>query len=175
MSMIAATGFFDGMHSGHQALLQRVVQLAREQGKESAVITFWPHPRKVLFQQSIPLLSSLEEKKKLISEQGIDQIFVLPFTPTLAQLTAEEFFVKYLIGEFHVTTLVIGRDHHMGNDRMGFEGLQRLGERLGIVVETVDEVLINGYPLSSTHLRKVSLRQEMLAKRAEMSAEERRR
>jgi riboflavin kinase/FMN adenylyltransferase len=116
--MIATTGFFDGVHLGHQALLQRTRQLAHETGEESAVITFRPHPREVLFHQHPLLLTSLEEKKRLISAQGIDQIFVLPFTPEFAKLTAEEFFQTYLVNQFHLTTLVIGPDHTLGSDKM---------------------------------------------------------
>ena len=128
--MIATTGFFDGVHLGHQALLQRVVQLARERGEESAVVTFRPHPREVLYHQSTPLLSSLEEKKKLISEQGIDQIFVLPFSSEFSSLSAEQFFQEYLIKQFQVSVLVVGKSHHLGNDRLQGGKLQELGERL---------------------------------------------
>ena len=124
--MIATIGFFDGVHLGHQALLQRVVQLAFEKGEESAVITFRPHPQEVLSHQHIPLLTSLEEKKKLIFDQGINQICVLPFTREFAQLTAEEFFQTSLIDQFHITTLVVGKNHHLGSDRLNLLQLQML-------------------------------------------------
>jgi riboflavin kinase/FMN adenylyltransferase len=126
-SMIATIGFFDGVHLGHQALLQRVVQLAHQRHEKSLVITFRPHPREVLFHQHLPLLTSLEEKKKLIAAQGIEQISVLPFTSAFAQLTAEEFFKTYLKQQYPISTLVIGKDHTLGSDKADFQRLQSIG------------------------------------------------
>ncbi|MDR2190918.1 MAG: hypothetical protein LBP53_07275 [Candidatus Peribacteria bacterium] len=170
--MIATIGFFDGVHLGHQALLQRVVQLAREHNEESAVITFRPHPREVLYQQKLPLLTSLTEKKKLIHSQGITTIIVLPFTSAFSTLGAEMFFQTYLKEKYGVSTLVIGKDHHMGSDRLGGEQLQVLARRLGMNVEILEDVQENGQRVSSTQLRKQVLRQQMLDKRLALSPEQ---
>jgi riboflavin kinase/FMN adenylyltransferase len=166
LPMIATTGFFDGVHLGHQALLHRVVQLAHQQGKKSAVITFRPHPREVLHHQKIPLLTSLKEKKKLIAAQGIDQIFVLPFTEVFAQLSAQQFFQTYLVNQFHITTLVIGHNHHIGKERADFSEIQRIGTAMGITVEGIEDVKKSGTLISSTQLRKKALRQKLLAQRS---------
>jgi riboflavin kinase/FMN adenylyltransferase len=171
--MIATTGFFDGVHLGHQALLQRVVQLAHEKGEESAVITFRPHPREVLHDQKIPLLTSLEEKKKLITAQGIDQIFVIPFTPAFAQLTAEQFFQTYLVDQFSISTLVIGHNHHLGKERADFAQIQKIGASKGITVEGIADITENGVMISSTQLRKNALRQQFLAQRTSLTPEQR--
>ena len=80
--VVAATGFFDGVHAGHRAVLQVLKDIAREEGEESAVVTFWPHPRNVLQQDAstFRLLNTLEEKRELIYRFGIDHVHVVPFT-----------------------------------------------------------------------------------------------
>jgi phosphopantetheine adenylyltransferase len=171
--MIATTGFFDGVHLGHQALLQRVVHLAHETGQESAVITFRPHPRQVLFHQHIPLLTSLEEKKKLITQQGIDQIFMIPFSPEFASLTAEEFFQTYLKQQYRISTLVVGKDHTLGSDKANLAQLQIIGAAFGIKVQSIDDVVENGHRISSTQLRKKALREKMLNARLALPSSQR--
>jgi riboflavin kinase/FMN adenylyltransferase len=145
-------------------LLQRVVQLAHESKGKRGVITFRPHPREVLYQQQLSLLTSLEEKKQLIYAQGIDQIFVLPFTPTFAALTAEEFFQTYLKATYHVSTLIVGKDHHLGSDKVGLPQLQMIGAKFGINVQSLDDVTEDGQRISSTQLREKALRKKMLTK-----------
>ncbi len=116
--VVACTGFFDGVHLGHRAVLEKVCQLANEQGRKSAVITFWPHPRAVLQKDAVRfrLLNSFEEKQKLIKSIGIDDIHVIPFDREFAKQTTEQFFRDYLIKRYSVTTLVVGYDHRMGSD-----------------------------------------------------------
>ena len=115
--VVAATGFFDGVHAGHRAVLQVLKDTAREEGEESAVITFWPHPRNVLRQDAsstFHLLNTLEEKKSLILGFGIDRFYVIPFTKDFSQLDTADFMRKYLVEQFHVDTIVIGYDHRLG-------------------------------------------------------------
>lgn len=116
--VIAATGFFDGVHRGHRAVLDRVCALAKEQKCSSAVVTFWPHPRAVLQQDAAKfrLLTTLQEKKALLHALGIDEVHVLPFNKEFAKQSTAQFFTKYLKDQFNVTTLVAGYDHRVGND-----------------------------------------------------------
>jgi riboflavin kinase/FMN adenylyltransferase len=143
MKRVATTGFYDGVHKGHRAVLEKVVNEARTQGKESMVITFWPHPRTVLGQdaEKLRLLSSVNEKKELLTGLGIQHIEVIPFNNELAAMTTAEFFEYYLKQQFNVDHLVIGHDHRLGNRALDdFEAMQNLGAPLGITIEQVSAV-----------------------------------
>lgn len=115
---VITTGFFDGVHLGHRHLLETVVSSARERGEEAVVVTFWPHPRTVLQQDArdLRLLSSLEEKKALLLEAGIDRVEVLPFTRAFASMTAREY-LQMLRERFGATLVVMGYDNRIGSDR----------------------------------------------------------
>ena len=115
---VVATGFFDGVHLGHRAVLDRMVAEARSRGTESVVVTFWPHPRNVLQQDAdtLRLLNSLDEKRNLCLAAGADRFEVLPFTRDFARLTAEGFIREYLRSRFDADILVPGRDHRLGCD-----------------------------------------------------------
>ena len=116
--VVASTGFFDGVHRGHRSVLERTRDIALKEGSQSAVITFWPHPRAVLQQDAAKfrLLTSLEEKRKLILSMGIDQVHVLSFDKEFAKQSTEVFFKNHLRDSFGVTTLVVGYDHRVGSD-----------------------------------------------------------
>lgn len=116
--VVAATGFFDGVHRGHRSVLNRVSTIAKEQGALSAVVTFWPHPRAVLQQDAAKfrLLTTLEEKQALLHALGIDHVHVLTFNKEFAKQSTAQFFSKYLKDQFNVSTLVAGYDHRVGND-----------------------------------------------------------
>ncbi len=158
--MIATTGFFDGVHKGHRAVLQRVVTLAGEKGCESAVITFWPHPRVVLHHDAerVRLLNSLDEKKMRLHRLGIKHVFVLPFTEEFSKLSPEQFFATYLHQQFHVNTLVVGYDHHLGaNADAGYEQMREIGAELGIRIERIKAITNTAGAISSTKIREALL------------------
>ena len=141
--VVAATGFFDGVHAGHRAVLQVLKDTAREEGEESAVITFWPHPRNVLRQDAsstFHLLNTLEEKKSLILGFGIDRFYVIPFTRDFSQLDTADFMRRYLVEQFHVDTLVIGYDHRL---------------TVGLRTRIVEEVHCEDRKVSSTQIRNL--------------------
>jgi len=143
MGIVATTGFFDGVHLGHQAVLNRVVTMAAAQGKESTVVTFWPHPRTVLRQdaEKVRLLNSLDEKKELLARSGIQHVHIIPFTADLAKFTAAQFFDLHLKQELHVDTLIVGHDHHLGaNACDDYTAMKTTGAAMGITVERVDAV-----------------------------------
>lgn len=156
MAVAAATGFFDGVHTGHRAVLQALKDTAAEKGLESEVVTFWPHPRNVLQQDasSLRLLNSIDEKKELILGFGIDRVTVVPFTRELSRMTAREFIREYLIGRYGVTSLVVGYDHRMGSGNLTRGELMETARGCGLDVVSVGGVERGGMPVSSTKIRR---------------------
>ena len=132
--MIATTGFFDGVHLGHRLVIERLVSLARERGDESLVVTFWPHPRAVLQDgaRELRLLNSLEEKKGLLRNLGVDRVEVLDFTRSFAALTAEQYLREILRDRFGVTTLLMGYDNRLGSDRLTAAALKPIADGIGM-------------------------------------------
>ncbi len=164
--VVAATGFFDGVHRGHRAVLGKISALAKEQGDTSAVITLWPHPRTVLQQDAAKfrLLNSLEEKISLIKSFGIDEVFTLKFDKEFASQTTEEYFRDYLIRRLNVRTLVIGYDHRVGSDiNQTQDEMMAIARNLGINPVRVDEYTENesGLVISSTKIREMLLAGDM--------------
>lgn len=156
--VVAATGFFDGVHLGHRIILDRVRSIAVDTGLRSSVVTFWPHPRTVLQQDAdrLRLLTSLEEKRNLVSRAGIDNVEVLPFDRSFSALSAEEFIKKVLIDKYGVSTLVLGYDHRFGHDAPS--DVRLLADRvLACGIEPVicgRYVMPDGTAVSSTEIRK---------------------
>ena len=132
--MIATTGFFDGVQTGHRLVIERLVSLAHARGDESLIVTFWPHPRAVLQDgaRELRLLTSLEEKKALLTALGVDRIEVLDFTRAFASLTAEQYLRDVLRDRFGVTTLLMGYDNRLGSDRLTASSLTPLAQSIGI-------------------------------------------
>ncbi len=156
--VVAATGFFDGVHLGHRKVLESLCKIARSEGKRSCVISFWPHPRSVLQQQAynLRLLNTLEEKEALIKSIGVDDFVAIPFTKEFSKLSTKEFMQQFLIETHGVSTLVIGYDHRLGNDvSESQQEMIRTAESLGLNVVRVSEFLIDGNIISSTKIRKL--------------------
>ena len=156
--VVAATGFFDGVHTGHKRVLKLLSQIAAEQGKRSAVITFWPHPRSVLRQDAsqLRLLSTLDEKRELILSAGVDEVIVIPFTKEFSQLSTEEFLKEYLAKRYNVSTLIIGYDHRLGHDAdMTPQKLMEISAESGIETRLVDAFQLGESVISSTKIRRL--------------------
>ena len=156
--VVAATGFFDGVHCGHRKVLGALCDIARSEGKRSAVISFWPHPRSVLQQEAynLRLLNTAEEKEALLKGIGIDDIIYIPFTKEFSKLSTKEFMQQYLIDKYNVSVLVIGYDHRLGNNVS--ESQQQMistAEALGLRVVRVSEFLMDDNIISSTKIRKL--------------------
>lgn len=152
---VATVGFFDGVHRGHRFLIRQVIETARRQGFESAVVTFDRHPREVLHSDYRPqMLSTLDEKVALLGETGVDNCVVLPFTGRLASLTAHDFMEHVLRDNLGVKTLIAGYDNRFGHNRSeGFEDYVRYGRELGIGVERALPFTLNGVNVSSSVTR----------------------
>ncbi len=123
--VVASTGFFDGVHSGHQAVIRTLLERASECGGQSLVISFWPHPRVILQNgaKDLRLLTSIDEKKELLYGMGVDRVEVLPFTREFASLDAEDY-LKMLREKFGVTSIVLGYDNRFGSGSLTTSQLQ---------------------------------------------------
>ncbi|MEX2591312.1 MAG: bifunctional riboflavin kinase/FAD synthetase [Anditalea sp.] len=154
---VVTLGTFDGVHLGHQKILSRIRTIADGIKGETVLITFWPHPRLVLYPQehNIRLLSSFEEKTQLLRKFGIDHLITIPFTKEFSQLSSEEFIQQILVGKIQTKVLVIGYDHRFGKNREGgFEHLKANKERYGFELEEIPREDIDHIGISSTKIRK---------------------
>ena len=156
--MVVATGFFDGAHIGHRYVIGRLVEVAKERGEESRIITFWPHPRNVLQQEAmnLRLLSSMEEKKEMLFSLGVDKVEVLPFTRSFSSLSTEDYLREYVIGRFGADAIVLGYDNRMGSDAKDAASVKTVAEKLGLDVYMTDKkTSLSGIDVSSTKIRKL--------------------
>jgi riboflavin kinase/FMN adenylyltransferase len=152
---VATIGNFDGVHLGHRAILSRVCQRARELGGQAVAITFNPHPVKVLRPEvNLPLLTTSEQKLKLLSDSGLDAVVVLPFTPEFAALPAREFVRQYFCDRLQAREVVVGHDYCFGRGREGnIDLLKEMGETHGFTVQVVWAVEVDGALVSSSLIR----------------------
>jgi len=161
---VISTGAFDGVHVGHQEIISRMKQIALEIKGETVIITFHPHPRKVI--SSIPgeikQLTSLEERIELLTNSGIDHLVVVNFDYAFSNLSADEYIKNFLFDHFHPNTILVGYDHRFGNGRNGnFELLKKFGHELGFKVEKIHEKIISDEIVSSTHIRNYILEHQI--------------
>ncbi len=157
---ILTLGMFDGVHIGHQAIVQKLNQLANEIDGESVLLTFEPHPRVVLQKgfDDLQLLTTLDEKIEMLKKSGLKNLIIHPFTKEFSQLTSETFVENLLCNEIGIHTIVIGYDHHFGKNREGnFEQLQKLSQKLNFNLVKLDEVKSEGLHISSTQIRNALL------------------
>ncbi|WP_026995883.1 bifunctional riboflavin kinase/FAD synthetase [Flectobacillus major] len=162
---VVTSGTFDGVHLGHQKILQRLTEVAALTGGETVVITFYPHPRSVIAQdpQEVKLLSTLEEKIELLTQNGIQHLLVIPFTREFSELTSEDFIQQVLLNTIGTKTLVIGYDHRFGRHREGsFEYLKANSQRYGFAVEEISRQDIDHVAVSSSKIRKALQEGDML-------------
>ena len=155
---IVTVGTFDGVHLGHQALLQNVVRRAQEKDAPAIVVTFDPHPREVISppDNGIRLLTTIGERSAILRKLGIDEVVAIPFTRDFSILSSEGFIREYIHKRIGVDTFVIGYDHHFGRDRKGsIQTLQRLSEELGFSVYVQKAHEVKHTTVSSTTIRKL--------------------
>lgn len=154
---VVTSGTFDGVHLGHQKILQRIRALADQQQGETVLITFWPHPRLVLHPEDhqLRLLSTFEEKAQLLRAAGIDHLLTIPFTKEFSNLSSEAFIQKVLIESIQTKTLVIGYDHRFGKNREGgFDYLKANLAQYPFDLEEIAREDVDDVGVSSTKIRK---------------------
>lgn len=153
---VVTSGTFDGVHVGHQKILSRLNELAKKNKGETVLLTYWPHPRLVLYpkEHHLRLLSTFDEKVSLLRDFGIDHLIVLPFTPEFSQMSSVDFIQQILVDKIQTKCLVIGYDHKFGKNREGsFDYLQAHSEELGFAIEEISRQDIDDMGVSSSKIR----------------------
>lgn len=153
---VVTVGTFDGVHRGHWAVLQQIRERARATGLRSVLLTFHPHPLRIVRPEHAPrLLTTPEEKKEILAESGLDWAVFLTFSRTLSGYAPRRFVEEILVGRMRVQQLVIGYDHGFGRGRSGDAGtLRKIGSELGFDVDVVPPVVAGEDAISSTRIRR---------------------
>lgn len=152
---IVTIGTFDGVHIGHQKIIEKLIQNAADYNYESLILTFFPHPRMVLQEGSeIKLLNTIEERSKLIEKTGLSNLIIHPFNKEFSRLTAEEFVKTILVDIFNIQKIIIGHDHRFGRNRTAdIRDLELFGKQFGFEVEQISAQEIDAVSISSTKIR----------------------
>lgn len=152
-------GTFDGVHEGHKSLIKTLVAEAKKSNARSVLVTFDPHPRNIINpQHSLGLLTTLEERATILSNLGLDEMIVIPFTRDFSLLSSSEFIKKYIVEKIGLSCFVIGYDHHFGRDRDGsFETVVKIGKESNFSVRLVQAHEISTHTVSSTVVRRALL------------------
>jgi len=152
---IITIGTFDGVHKGHQQVIEAMKKESKKNNGETVIITFHPHPRKIVEQNSsLQLINTLEEKITLLHNQEIEHLVVVPFNELFATQTAEEYIENFLIAKFHPEIIIIGYDHHFGKDRKGnFQLLKKQSVKFNYRLIEIPEHVLKEIAISSTKIR----------------------
>ena len=153
---VLTIGTFDGVHTGHQQVIAQMKKEAAQIPGETVIITFDPHPRTVVNAASgIRLINTTEEKKELLSDKGIDNLVIVPFTEKFARLSAEEYISQFLISHFHPHTIIIGYDHHFGKGRTGnYKLLEKAAATYHYTLKEIPAHVLDSISVSSTRIRE---------------------
>ncbi|MCX6227652.1 MAG: bifunctional riboflavin kinase/FAD synthetase [Bacteroidia bacterium] len=153
---VVTIGTFDGVHLGHREVITELKRLSALSNGESVIFTFDPHPRKVLApdESSLRLLSTTQEKIRLMDSLGIDHLVIYPFTTEFSRLSYDEFVTQILVNQLKMSILVVGYDHRFGQGRKGdFHSLQTLSNSLGFKVEQLSQLSVDNQTVSSSKIR----------------------
>jgi riboflavin kinase/FMN adenylyltransferase len=160
------TGTFDGAHTGHKVVIEQLINAAKKIEGESVILTFFPHPRMVLYpdDQDLRLLNTIKERISLLEKSGIDHLIVHPFSKEFSRLSSTEYVRDILVNKLNVSRLVIGYDHQFGRNREGsFKHLQELAPLYNFTVEEIAAQEIQQVNISSTKVRNSLLSGEIQA------------
>jgi riboflavin kinase/FMN adenylyltransferase len=154
---VVTSGTFDGVHIGHQKILKRVIERARQANGQSVVITYWPHPRLVLFPEDndLQLLSTIDERIEQLRSFGIDYLLIIPFTKEFSRTSSRSYITDILVKAVGTKVLVIGYDHRFGKNREGsFENLKARSQQYGFEIEEIPRQDVDEIGVSSTKIRR---------------------
>ena len=162
-SSVVTIGTFDGVHIGHQKIIERLVNTAKQENLKSVVLTFFPHPRMVLQKDAnIKLINTIEERSTILNQLDIDYLCLKTFTKEFSRLTAESFVKDILVKQLNIKKIIIGYDHHFGRNRSAnINDLKRFGEAYNFEVEEISAQDINDVSVSSTKIRKALIAGDM--------------
>jgi riboflavin kinase/FMN adenylyltransferase len=160
---VITIGTFDGVHEGHRKIIGELIREAAGAKGESVIISFHPHPRKVVHpDKPLQLINTLEEKIELLSQTGIDHLVIIPFNQAFADQTADQYIEEFLIRKFRPNTIIIGYDHHFGKDRKGnFFLLAQKADEYGYRLLEIPKYILDEIAVSSTKIRKALLESEI--------------
>ncbi|MGZ5286244.1 MAG: bifunctional riboflavin kinase/FAD synthetase [Flavisolibacter sp.] len=160
---VITIGTFDGVHTGHRKIIDALVNEAVHVNGESIIITFHPHPRKVVNpQEPLQLLNTLEEKISLLKDTDVDHLVIVPFTPEFASLDADQYIRDFLVSRFNPHTIIIGYDHHFGKGRQGnFAMLSAKANTYNYRLQEIPKYLLDEIAVSSTKIRQAILSSEI--------------
>jgi riboflavin kinase/FMN adenylyltransferase len=152
---VLTLGTFDGIHLGHQQIIKRVIECSEENKLRNLIITFHPHPRKVINpEMQLKLLTTNEEQINILEKLGVQNLFIINFTKEFSQLTPDEFIKNYLVDKIGLSRIVIGYDHHFGKGRGGdVEFLLAAGKKYDFEILQIQPFIIDDEPVSSTKIR----------------------
>jgi riboflavin kinase/FMN adenylyltransferase len=157
---VVTVGTFDGVHKGHQKIIEMLNSSAKEFKGESVIITFEPHPRLALYLagKEIELLNTKEEKLELLEKSGVQNTIVFDFTTEFSKMKHDDFIKEILIEKIKVKKLIVGYNHHFGLNREGnFDYFQQSGKLYDFNIEKAEQVEVNGVPVSSSKVREALL------------------
>jgi riboflavin kinase/FMN adenylyltransferase len=157
---VITIGTFDGVHMGHRQVIDKLKAEAKAVNGESVIVTFHPHPRKVVSSTilGIRLINTLDEKIQLLEQLGIDHVVIVPFTDAFANQPAEAYIADFLIGKFKPHTIIIGYDHRFGRERQGdYRMLERNAEKFGYRLKEIPKHILENISISSTNIREAIL------------------
>jgi len=156
---IVTIGTFDGVHIGHQKIIQRLIEVGDAKDLTPTILSFFPHPRMILQKDAnIKLLNTIEEKKQILKQFGLENLVIKKFTQEFSRLTAKEFVETILVKQLHAKYVIIGYDHHFGRNRnANIEDLKIYGKQYGFEVEEITAQDINDVAVSSTKIRTALL------------------
>lgn len=154
---VITIGTFDGVHLGHQQIIKLLKEEAAAIEGETIIITFYPHPRKIVtpVRSEVKVLNTLEEKIELLNKKGIEHLVVVAFDDVFANQTAKEYIENFLVKKFNPHTVIIGYDHKFGKNRSGdYHLLEKMGEKFNYKVKEIPEHVLNDVTISSTRIRE---------------------
>jgi riboflavin kinase/FMN adenylyltransferase len=161
---VVTIGTFDGVHVGHRQIINKLKVEAIKVNGESVIITFHPHPRKVISSTilGVRLINTLEEKIEVLSGLGIDHLVIVPFTDAFANQPAEEYIRDFLYEKFHPDTVIIGYDHRFGRERLGdYKLLEKMAPQFGFKIKEISKHILEEIAISSTNIREAVLHNDI--------------
>lgn len=154
---VATIGTFDGVHFGHQKIINRLCELAKSTGGESVILTFFPHPRMIIDPENkdLKMINTIEEKAEILAALGVDHLIITPFTRDFSNLSPSEYIRNILVDTIGIKQLIVGYDHRFGKDRSGgMKDLVAFSGPYGYEIEEIGEQDVNDVAVSSTRIRE---------------------